>query len=443
MPDICRPHGGMQGTEERLFDKEVPGAFQGEEILNQDLILWEIRISLQESGPGQGRPLTNPGLCEPLPVKPGGIMSKSGSRDEDTEVPAGQGSEILHQGWGRGSDIPGRVPGGIPFLPVSCIQFHDRRSGNQDMRNPFWQPKTTLNCRGRLVDLSTPAVMGILNVTPDSFVPQSRMDSPARAVDLAGQMLGEGATILDIGGHSSRPGATMISQAEESDRVMPTISALRKAFPEAILSVDTFRAELADLAIREGADMINDISGGEGDEGLWEVVAAARVPYILMHMRGNPQTMQGLTDYSDVGRDVLDWMIRKIGLLRQFRLHDILVDPGFGFSKTIGQNYRLLNDLHHFQILGLPILVGLSRKSMVWKPLGIDPSGALNGTTAVHMLALQQGARILRVHDVRPAVDVVRLWEMAGRPGPPELPSGQLQRGSDETGSGEAPFSGQ
>ncbi|MCF8236654.1 MAG: dihydropteroate synthase [Saprospiraceae bacterium] len=278
------------------------------------------------------------------------------------------------------------------------------------MLNPFWQTKMSLNCKGRLIKLQPAVVMGILNSTPDSFYPGSRLDSPQAGVDRAGSMIEEGATILDIGGYSSRPGAEDISAAEELDRVLPLIQSVRTAFPETPLSVDTFRSDVARQAIDAGASMINDISGGQLDREMWALAADHQIPYVLMHMPGTPQNMQSNTQYQDVAMDVLDWLIEQVGHLRTFRMHDIIVDPGFGFGKTISQNFRLLHQLHTLRIMGLPIMVGLSRKSMVWKTLHRNADTALEGTTALHMIALQQGAHILRVHDVQPAMDAIRLW---------------------------------
>lgn len=279
------------------------------------------------------------------------------------------------------------------------------------MRNPFWQTKTTLNCRGKLIHLNPAVVMGILNVTPDSFFVKSRITSPDEVIDRAGSMIEEGAAILDIGGYSSRPGADDISISEELDRILPVVRSVHQAFPEMPISIDTFRSQVAREAIAQGASMVNDISGGQLDPETWPLVSSLQVPYVLMHMPGNPQTMQSRANYQDVAVEVLDWMIAQVGELRTTGIHDVIIDPGFGFGKTISQNFELLNQLHTFKILGLPILAGLSRKSMIWKTLGSDASQALHGTTALHMLALQQGAGILRVHDVKPAMDAIVMWE--------------------------------
>lgn len=279
------------------------------------------------------------------------------------------------------------------------------------MQNPFWHPKSTLNCKGRLIQLEPAAVMGILNVTPDSFYADSRLTSVQQVIDRAGVMIDEGADILDIGGYSSRPGAEEISVHEELDRVLHMVSSLHQSFPEIPISIDTFRSQVAMEAIQQGASMVNDISGGQLDPGMWQVVSSLQVPYVLMHMRGTPRTMQSMTDYQDVAVEILDWLIDKVGQLRQTGIHDILVDPGFGFGKTAQQNFQLLHQLHTLSILGLPVMVGISRKSMIWKTLGTDPADALQGTTALHLIALQQGAKILRVHDVKPARQTIQLWD--------------------------------
>lgn len=268
----------------------------------------------------------------------------------------------------------------------------------------------TLNCRGRLLTLDRPRIMGILNITADSFYAGSRVPSVQAAVDVAGKMLEEGADILDVGGMSSRPGATVISPAEEAERIGPVITAIAAAYPNALISVDTIYGATARLAVAAGAGMINDISAGNLDEGMLPTVAELRVPYVLMHMQGRPENMRRETIYQDLLTDIWDFLAGKIAELRALGQIDILIDPGFGFGKTIEQNFTLLRNLHAFRTLGLPLLVGLSRKSMIWKTLNIEPAAALNGTTALHLVALQQGGRILRVHDVAPAREVVELF---------------------------------
>ncbi len=279
----------------------------------------------------------------------------------------------------------------------------------------------TLNARSRLLDLSRPVVMGILNVTPDSFFDGGRYTDTDAWLEQAEKMLKQGAAILDIGGASSRPGAQEVSAAEELDRVIPAIEVLNKHFPDALISIDTWRASVAEMAVKAGAALVNDISAGRLDSGLYPVVAAMNgsrsnaVPYVLMHMQGRPETMQQQPTYGDVVTEVLDFFIAEVARLRSLQVHDIILDPGFGFGKTVEQNFQLLRQLSVFKnVLQLPVLAGLSRKSMICKTLQVNPERALNGTTALHMVALQQGASILRVHDVREAVEVIKLWEALG-----------------------------
>ncbi len=281
----------------------------------------------------------------------------------------------------------------------------------------------TLNVRSKLLDLSRPVVMGILNVTPDSFFDGGRYINPDSLLRQAEKMLLAGATLLDIGGASSRPGAVEVSAAEELDRVIPAIKAVLQEFPEALISIDTWRATIAQAAIQAGAALVNDISAGRLDNDLYPMIGSlnavqpdgsrrASVPYILMHMQGRPENMQQAPEYTDVVTEVLDFFIAEVARLRALQVTDIILDPGFGFGKTVEQNYRLLRHLPVFQqVLQLPVLVGLSRKSMICKVLKVNPGQALNGTTALHMVALQQGVPILRVHDVREAMEVIKLWE--------------------------------
>ncbi len=272
--------------------------------------------------------------------------------------------------------------------------------------------QSTLNCRGRLLDLSAPVVMGILNVTPDSFFDGGRHDDPDHAFRQAEKMIREGARIIDVGGASSRPGADTVPEEEELRRVVPLVSQLAAAFPEIVVSVDTWRASVAREAAAAGAGILNDISAGCMDDNLYPEVAKSGLPYVLMHMQGTPATMQQAPVYDDVVTEVLDFFIAETGRLRTLGVTDIVLDPGFGFGKTVEHNYRLLNHLSLFSsVTGLPVLAGLSRKSMICKVLKVNPEQALNGTTALHMVALQQGAKILRVHDVKEAVEVIRLWE--------------------------------
>lgn len=267
-----------------------------------------------------------------------------------------------------------------------------------------------INTGGTLLDLSVPRVMGILNITPDSFYSGSRFNTDSEIIKTAIRMTEEGAAILDIGGYSSRPGAKDISAKEEGDRVFRAMKLIRKELPAAIFSIDTFRSEIAREAVEGfGANMINDISGGEADARMFDIVAQLNVPYVLMHMKGTPQTMQNNPVYEDVVTEILKWFGERILRLRSSGLKDIIIDPGFGFGKTAEHNFELLRRLGDFSVTGLPVLVGVSRKGMIWKTLGISASEALNGTTALNAIALLNGADILRVHDVKEAVETIRL----------------------------------
>ena len=267
---------------------------------------------------------------------------------------------------------------------------------------------TQINCKGELICFDTPKVMGILNITPDSFYAQSRT-TPAEVLRKAEQMLEEGATFVDIGGYSSRPNAQEVSPQEELQRVVPVVEALVKHFPDIRISVDTFRAEVARESLEAGACIINDISAGQIDPAIWEVVAHYQVPYIAMHMRGTPQTKQTYTEYDKLTKDILNYFSRIKDKARQLRINDLIVDPGFGFSKTLAQNYELMQQLALFKALECPILVGISRKSMIYKLLDTTPETALNGTTVLNTFALLHGADILRVHDVKEAVECVKI----------------------------------
>ena len=272
-------------------------------------------------------------------------------------------------------------------------------------------PQTTLNCRGQLVDLSRPQVMGILNVTPDSFYDGGRFHQQDSILEHVEQMLTAGATFIDIGGMSSRPGAAIIDSELELQRVLPAVELIRTNFPQALLSIDTIYANVAKACLDAGAHMINDISAGRVDEAMWPIVVDFQVPYIMMHMQGLPNTMQQQPTYGNVSLEVLDFFIPRIRQLVKLGLHDILIDVGFGFGKSVEHNYQLLKSLHTFSILEKPVLVGISRKSMICKILKVNPKDALNGTTALHMIALQQGAKILRVHDVQEAMECIALHE--------------------------------
>jgi dihydropteroate synthase len=270
----------------------------------------------------------------------------------------------------------------------------------------------SLNCQGKLLDLSEPKVMGILNLNPDSFFDGGRYNQLDAALAQTEKMLQEGAHIIDLGGASSRPGADWVSEDEERKRVIPILARLAEAFPDTIFSIDTWRSTIATEALDNGASILNDISAWSLDPALPQVLEKGTRPYILMHMQGTPQSMQQAPEYTDVVQEVLDFFIEKVEALRARGVYDIVLDPGFGFGKTVEHNYQLLNHLHVFtQVLNLPVLAGISRKSMICKVLGVKPENALNGTTALHMIALQQGARILRVHDVKEAVEVCTLWE--------------------------------
>ena len=271
----------------------------------------------------------------------------------------------------------------------------------------------TLNLSGRLVSLEKPLVMGIVNVTPDSFFAGSRIDGAKALGERLDTLVREGAALADLGAYSSRPGAEEVSPEEERRRLRPALQILRDEYPDLPVSVDTFRSDVARMAVEEyGASMINDISGGGLDPAMYRTMAELQVPYILMHMKGDPQTMQQQASYSDVTLEVIDYFAQRVGQLLELGVHDIILDPGFGFSKTTAQNYELLAQLGSLvEAFTQPLLVGVSRKSMIYRPLGITPEEALSGTTFVHALALERGAKILRVHDVRPAVEAVQLYE--------------------------------
>lgn len=268
----------------------------------------------------------------------------------------------------------------------------------------------TINIKGQLLSLDEPQVMGILNVTPDSFYAGSRKQTEAAIIDRIETILREGASIIDVGGYSSRPDAAEVSETEEMQRLEMALQPLLQHYPDVVVSVDTFRSSVARQCVEKyGVAMINDISGGELDERMFDTVAQLRVPYIMMHMRGTPQTMQQQTDYEDVTADLLKYFSQKLERLFRLGVNDVILDPGFGFSKTLTQNYELMRHLGDFRILGLPLLVGVSRKSMIYKLLETTPEESLNGTTVLHAYALLQGADILRVHDVRAAKEAIRI----------------------------------
>ncbi len=267
----------------------------------------------------------------------------------------------------------------------------------------------TINCKGTLIDLSTPKVMGILNITPDSFYDGGHYKNEVSILNQVEKMLNEGATFIDLGAYSSRPGADQVSETEELKRIIPIVELLVAKFPDINLSIDTFRSDIVKKCIGAGAAMVNDISAGKLDSTMLETVGKLNVPYILMHMKGTPQTMQRFTDYEDLFKDIIYYFSERITEARSHKINDIIIDPGFGFSKTLEQNYELLNNLELLNIIGLPILVGVSRKSMIYKLLNNSPNEALNGTTSLNTIALLKAAKILRVHDVKEAMECVKL----------------------------------
>jgi dihydropteroate synthase len=274
----------------------------------------------------------------------------------------------------------------------------------------------TLTVRGKIMDLCTPKVMGILNVTPDSFYDGGLYNRENDLLKRVEKMILEDADFIDIGGYSSRPKAEDISIEEEWNRVKPAIQSLKKEFPSVLLSIDTFRSEIAHKAIAEGCDIINDISAGQLDKDMFRTVSALQVPYVIMHMRGTPQTMTQFSQYDNLVKEIIDYFHAILYQLKQHEIKDVLIDPGFGFAKIIDQNFELLNRLEQLHILGKPILIGLSRKSMIWKTLETTPEHALNGTTALNTIALLKGASILRVHDVKEAKETIRLLDKVSLP---------------------------
>lgn len=269
----------------------------------------------------------------------------------------------------------------------------------------------TLNCNGKLLVIDKPMVMGIINLTPDSFYEGSRQQTNASIIAQASKMIDEGVDIIDVGGQSTRPGSNRISAKEELHRVIPAIEIILKDFPETIISVDTYQSTVANEAIKTGASIINDISAGNMDKDMLETVAKLQAPYICMHMKGTPQDMQVDASYDNVTKEVLDFFIQKMEQCREAGINDVIIDPGFGFGKTISHNFTLLKELDVFKMLEKPIMVGLSRKSTIYKTLGTTAGEALNGTTALNTLAIQNGANILRVHDVKEAREVIKLYE--------------------------------
>jgi dihydropteroate synthase len=274
----------------------------------------------------------------------------------------------------------------------------------------FNERTMTINCKGNLIALATPKVMGILNVTPNSFYDGGKFTHEKTILNQVEKMLLDGATFIDVGGYSSKPNAEEVSEEEELQRVIPVIQNIVKEFPHAIISIDTFRSNVAKESVENGVAMINDISAGSLDENMMKTVAKLQVPYIMMHMKGNPKTMQSLANYENIIKEMVFYFSEKIAEARNLGINDLIIDPGFGFAKTITQNFEVLRQLELFQILELPILIGVSRKSMVYKTLETTSEFALNGTTSLNTIALLKGAKILRVHDVKEAVECITLF---------------------------------
>lgn len=268
----------------------------------------------------------------------------------------------------------------------------------------------TINCKGQLISFEIPKVMGILNLTPNSFFDGGQYKSESEILSRVEKMLDEGADFIDVGAYSSKPSAAFVTEKEELERLLPTVRLLLKHFPDILLSIDTFRSQVAKAAIESGAAIINDISAGHLDEKMLETVGQLKVPYIMMHMRGTPKTMQSLTQYNDIVKEMLLYFSERIAAARSFGINDLIVDPGFGFAKTVEQNFEVLQKMDLFNILDLPVLAGISRKSMVYKSLQNTPEEALNGTTVLNTIALTKGAKILRVHDVKEALECVKLY---------------------------------
>jgi dihydropteroate synthase len=280
-------------------------------------------------------------------------------------------------------------------------------------KDTLFSGKQTINCRGTVIDISRPKIMGILNITPDSFYDGGRYISDESIRDHIGQMVSEGADIIDVGGYSSRPGASRISVEQEKKRIKKALEIIRSEFPGLIVSIDTFRSEIASFAVNEfGVSIINDISSGSLDDNMLSTAGRLKVPYIMMHMQGTPDNMQTSPQYGDITKEVIAYFADRVAKAKQCGITDIIVDPGFGFGKTIDHNFTLLRELKLFEVLECPIAVGISHKSMVYKPLGLAPDDALNGTTVLHTIALLNGAAILRVHDVKEALQTVKLLDL-------------------------------
>lgn len=277
------------------------------------------------------------------------------------------------------------------------------------MKDTLFSVKKTLNIRGMLYALDSPRIMGIVNLTPDSFYDKSRVQRDEEIVKRVEAMISEGADFIDLGGYSSRPGATHISEQEEWGRLQPAMKVILKNFPDALISVDTFRSSIARKAYEEGASIINDISGGQLDDRMFKTMSEIRIPYILMHMKGDPRTMNSMTTYDNLFKEMINYFESKIIELKASGVNDIILDPGFGFAKSLDQNYELLKNFTYFEVIGYPLLVGLSRKSMIFKELDVQPSEALNGTIVLNTVSLLKRASILRVHDIKETKEVVNL----------------------------------
>lgn len=283
-----------------------------------------------------------------------------------------------------------------------------------EAKSTFFYEKHTLNCQGKIIDLTYPVVMGILNVTPDSFYDGGRYVNKRAIIEQVKKMLEEGACIIDVGGYSTRPGSENVKEREELRRLIPAIKIICQEFPEAVISADTFRSNVARQAIDSGASIINDISGGMMDKDMFKTVAQLNVPYVLMHILGTPQNMQNQPKYRDVVNEIILYFSRKVKELKSLGVNNIIIDPGFGFGKTLEHNYEILSKLSQFKIFELPLLAGLSRKSMIGKVLGVAPDKTLNGTVVANTIALMNGAKILRVHDVKEAVEAVNIVNRLG-----------------------------
>lgn len=280
------------------------------------------------------------------------------------------------------------------------------------MNTKIFDKNLNINCKGKLIDLSQPKVMGIINTTPDSFYDGGKNNTIDKVIQLAEKHIKEGATILDIGGYSSRPNAKHITEKEEKQRVIPIVKEINNAFPNSIISIDTFRSKIAQEAIKNGASIINDISAGNIDEKMLQTIAELQVPYIAMHMNGNPKNMQNKPVYKDVVQDIIYYFSKKIDKINKLGINDVILDVGFGFGKSLEDNYKLLNNISLFKIFNIPILAGVSRKSMLYLPLNITPNKALNATTVAHTIAIQNGCNILRVHDVKEAKECIEILKI-------------------------------